>query len=72
MMTNVMTAASSQNKSGDKTGGLNTVVGYVYQIRIKAKALKKQSFTVLLFKDVPDVGAFLPDFCTSIFILKVE
>ncbi len=37
----VMTAASSPNESNDKTGGLNKAFGYIYQIRVKAKALKK-------------------------------
>ncbi len=36
----VMTAASSPNETGDQTGGLNKAFGYVYQIRIKTKALK--------------------------------
>ncbi|EXB86597.1 aspartyl/Asparaginyl beta-hydroxylase family protein [Acinetobacter sp. 272263] len=37
----VMTAASSPNEAGDQTGGLNKLFTYVYQIRLKAKALKK-------------------------------
>ncbi len=38
----VMTAASSPNEAGDvKRVELNKVFGYVYQVRIKAKALKK-------------------------------
>lgn len=36
-----MTAASSPNEAGDQTGGLNKLFAYVYQIRLKAKALKK-------------------------------
>ncbi len=45
----------------------------LYQIRIKAKALKKdQSKIVLFLKMVLDVGYFLPDFCAPIFILIVK
>ena len=40
---NVMTAASSPNETGDQTGGLNKAFGYVYQIRLKAKALKAKN-----------------------------
>ena len=40
---NVMTAASSPNDASDRTGGLNKAFGYVYQIRLKAKALKKSN-----------------------------
>lgn len=36
-----MTAASSPNDTNDQTGGLNKAFAYVYQIRLKAKALKK-------------------------------
>ena len=42
----VMTAASSPNEAGDQTGGLNKVFGYVYQIRLKAKALKAKNRTL--------------------------
>ncbi|MCX5468443.1 lipid A hydroxylase LpxO [Acinetobacter nematophilus] len=45
----VMTAASSPNEAGDQTGGLNKVFGYVYQIRIKAKALKKSNRALYYF-----------------------
>ena len=45
----VMTAASSPNEAGDQTGGLNKVFGYVYQIRIKAKALKKSNRQLYYF-----------------------
>lgn len=40
---NVMTAANSPNETGDQTGGLNKAFGYVYQIRLKAKALKRKT-----------------------------
>ena len=40
---NVMTAASSPNDASDRTGGLNKAFCYVYQIRLKAKALKKSN-----------------------------
>ena len=42
----VMTAASSPNEAGDQTGGLNKAFGYIYQIRIKAKALKAKNRTL--------------------------
>ena len=45
----VMTAASSPNEAGDQTGGLNKVFGYVYQIRIKAKALKAKNRQLYYF-----------------------
>ena len=38
---NVMTAASSPNEVGDQTGGINKAFRYLYQVRIRAKALKK-------------------------------
>ena len=44
-----MTAASSPNEAGDQTGGLNKVFGYVYQIRIKAKALKAKNRQLYYF-----------------------
>ena len=44
-----MTAASSPNETGDKTGGLNKVFGYVYQIRIKAKALKAKTASCTMY-----------------------
>ncbi|MDN0077399.1 lipid A hydroxylase LpxO [Crenobacter sp. SG2303] len=37
---NVMTAASSPNETGDRTGGLNRAFRYVYQIRLVGKRLK--------------------------------
>lgn len=37
----VMTAASSPNTEGDKTGGINQAFRYLYQVRLRAKALKK-------------------------------
>lgn len=37
---NVMTAASSPNDTGDQTGGINKAFAYIYQLRVKAKALK--------------------------------
>ncbi|MCF4878000.1 aspartyl/asparaginyl beta-hydroxylase domain-containing protein, partial [Acinetobacter baumannii] len=46
---NVMTAASSPNETGDQTGGLNKAFGYVYQIRIKAKALKAKNRKLYYF-----------------------
>jgi len=45
----VMTAASSPNEVGDQTGGLNKVFGYVYQLRVKAKALKAQNRQLYYF-----------------------
>ncbi len=36
-----MTAASSPNTEGDKTGGINKAFRYLYQVRLRAKALKK-------------------------------
>jgi beta-hydroxylase len=44
-----MTAASSPNETGDKTGGLNKVFGTVYQGRLKAKALKKTNRQLYYF-----------------------
>ncbi|MDP1541353.1 MAG: lipid A hydroxylase LpxO [Moraxellaceae bacterium] len=38
---NVMTAASSPNTEDDKTGGINKAFRYLYQVRLRAKALKK-------------------------------
>jgi len=46
---NVMTAASSPNETGDQTGGLNKAFGYVYQIRLKAKALKAKNRKLYYF-----------------------
>jgi len=43
---NIMTAASSPNENGDQTGVLNKLFAYVYQVRLKAKALKKTNRTV--------------------------
>jgi len=37
---NVMTAASSPNETGDRTGGLNRAFRYIYQIRLVGKRLK--------------------------------
>ena len=55
----VMTAASSPNEAGDQTGGLNKLFGYVYQIRIKAKALKKSNRTLYyILKWVLMLGIF--------------
>ena len=45
----VMTAASSPNEAGDQTGGLNKAFGYIYQIRIKAKALKAKNRQLYYF-----------------------
>ncbi|MFB6331342.1 lipid A hydroxylase LpxO [Acinetobacter variabilis] len=45
----VMTAASSPNEVGDQTGGLNKAFGYVYQLRVKAKALKAQNRQLYYF-----------------------
>lgn len=36
----VMTAASSPNETGDRTGGLNRAFKYIYQIRVVGKRLK--------------------------------
>ncbi len=38
---NVMTAASSPNDDGDQTGGINKAFRYLYQVRLRAKNLKK-------------------------------
>ncbi len=66
-----MTAASSPNEAGDQTGGLNKVFGYVYQVRIKAKAFEEtQPSTVLLLKVVPNARNFLPDLCSTLCVLK--
>lgn len=45
----IMTAASSPNEHGDKTGVLNRLFGYVYQVRLKAKALKRTSRNLYYF-----------------------
>ena len=45
----VMTAASSPNEAGDQTGGLNKLFTYVYQIRLKAKALKRPIANFITF-----------------------
>lgn len=42
----VMTAASSPNTEGDKTGGINQAFRYLYQVRLRAKALKKTNRTL--------------------------
>ena len=44
-----MTAASSPNEAGDQTGGLNKLFAYVYQIRLKAKALKRLTANFITF-----------------------
>ena len=44
-----MTAASSPNEAGDQTGSLNKAFGYIYQIRIKAKALKAKNRQLYYF-----------------------
>lgn len=55
----VMTAASSPNEVGDRTGGLNKVFAYVYQIRIQAKALKARNRTLYyILKWVLMLGLF--------------
>ena len=43
---NVMTAASSPNSDTDKTGGINKAFRYIYQLRLRAKALKKTNRTL--------------------------
>ena len=43
---NIMTAASSPNTEQDKTGGINQVFRYLYQLRLRAKALKKVNRTL--------------------------
>ncbi len=68
---NVMTAASSPNEAGDQTGGLNKVFGYVYQVRLKAKALKaKNSACVLFLKMVFNAWDFLLNFYSPLCVLK--
>lgn len=39
----VMSAAASPNEAGEKTGGINRAFAYVYQVRLRAKALKKRN-----------------------------
>ena len=43
---NVMTAASSPNSESDMTGGINKAFRYLYQVRLRAKALKKTNRTL--------------------------
>lgn len=43
---NVMTAASSPNDDGDQTGGINKAFRYLYQVRLRAKELKKTNRTL--------------------------
>lgn len=43
---NVMTAFSSPNDGGDQTGGINKAFGYIYQVRLRAKQLKKTNRTL--------------------------
>ncbi|MBV8503343.1 MAG: aspartyl/asparaginyl beta-hydroxylase domain-containing protein [Paucibacter sp.] len=39
----VMAAASSQNEGGEAVGGINKAFHYLYQVRLKAKALKSSN-----------------------------
>jgi len=43
---NVLSAAASPNDEGDATGGINRAFAHVYQVRLKAKALKKRNRTL--------------------------
>ncbi len=68
----VMTAASSPNETGDQTGGLNKAFAYLYQIRIKAKALKASNRKLYYFlKWFLMLGIFLLIFVRPyVFLIK--
>lgn len=60
----VMNASKARNLDTDKIGWINKVFGYVYQVRVLGKEIKKKKQTTLLFFKVGDYfGVVVFNFC---------